>query len=96
MEDLSLKVDYNTGKFQSEVILKRSDTKGILFAFSQGQELQTHTAPVDVWLVMLEGECTFTIEEKKHTLKAGSITQIPATIPHSLKAITDFKMLLIR
>lgn len=73
-----------------------SNGKGIMFAFAQGQELKTHTSPTDAWLIMLEGESLYTINGAEHTLTAGSITAIPATVPHSLKAITNFKMLLIR
>lgn len=87
---------YNPERFVNMPLFNISNSKGILFAFAEGQELKTHTSPTDAWLIMLEGESLYTISGEDHALKAGSITAIPATVPHSLKAITNFKMLLIR
>ena len=96
MEDHTQKLAYNKERFVSMPLFTIDNCKSILFAFTEHQELKTHTSQVQAWLIMLEGECAFTINDEEHHLKAGSITAIPATVPHSLKAITDFKMLLVR
>lgn len=96
MEDQAQKLEYNKERFANMPLFNISNGKGILFAFTEGQELKTHTSPTDAWLVMLKGQSLYTINGEDHTLKAGSITAIPATVPHSLKAITNFKMILIR
>ncbi|WP_207432062.1 cupin domain-containing protein [Sabulibacter ruber] len=98
LPDLASQISYSLEKFQSRVLLDRNGQKTILFAFTPGQELKTHTTPVDALLIMLEGECSFVFpeEEVAQTLQAGQIIQIPAQVPHSVKALSPCKMALIR
>ncbi|RNI21770.1 cupin domain-containing protein [Rufibacter latericius] len=98
LEDLASQISYTTDRFQSKILLDHAGQKTILFAFAQGQELKTHTTPTDALLLVLEGECAFLFpqDEKEQTLKAGQIIRIPAQVQHALKAISDFKMVLIK
>ena len=96
MENLANQVDYNPEKFTHKLFLQNENQKSILFAFSKGQELKTHTTPVPALLIMLEGNCEFQMNGLSQTLSAGEIIEIPAQVPHSLKAASDFKMLLVK
>jgi quercetin dioxygenase-like cupin family protein len=98
LPDLASQLAYAPDKFQSKILADQNGQKIILFAFAQGQNLKTHTTPVDALLIMLEGECQFLFPEENSakTLRAGQIIQIPATVPHALHATSDFKMVLIK
>ncbi|MBC3539309.1 cupin domain-containing protein [Rufibacter sediminis] len=98
LPDLASQISYSPDKFQSQILLNSPDQKTILFAFDQGQELKTHTTPKDALLLVLEGSCYFLFpeEEKSQTLQAGQIIRIPAQVPHALKALSPFKMVLIK
>jgi quercetin dioxygenase-like cupin family protein len=65
-----------------------------LFAFDEGQGLSEHTAPYDVLVYLLDDEANVVISGKPIRLKKGEITIMPANEPHTLKAVTRFKMLL--
>jgi quercetin dioxygenase-like cupin family protein len=51
---------------------------------------------VDVLLVGLEGEAQLKVGERTILLQNGQVLQIPALVPHSLTALRNFKMLLIK
>ena len=46
-------------------------------------------------VLILDGKARITIGGKPHTLKKGEMIIIPGGIPHALKAVQPFKMLLI-
>ncbi|MGB6338988.1 MAG: cupin domain-containing protein, partial [Candidatus Aminicenantaceae bacterium] len=66
-----------------------------LFAFDLGQGLSEHTAPFDATVFCLEGEIEVTISGKPILVKKNEMVIMPADQPHSLKANSKFKMLLI-
>lgn len=67
-----------------------------LVAFKAGQELDTHLAPAELMVYVLEGEITFTMIDIPHTLKAGEFMLVGEGVPHSVAAITDAKMMLVK
>ena len=66
-----------------------------LFAFDSGQGLSEHSAPFDAVVNVIEGEGSFIIGEEEHNLKEGDLIIMPANVPHAVKAVQGFKMLLI-
>jgi quercetin dioxygenase-like cupin family protein len=66
-----------------------------IFAFDEGQGLSEHTAPFDAMAQILDGEAEIRISGKPFHLKTGEMIVMPANQPHSLRAITAFKMMLI-
>ncbi|MGC8935855.1 MAG: cupin domain-containing protein [Candidatus Methanomethylicaceae archaeon] len=66
-----------------------------LFAFDISQGLSEHTAPYDAMIYVLEGNAEVAISGKSHTLEEGEYIVMPANIPHSVKALSKFKMLLV-
>ena len=55
-----------------------------------------HTAPVNAVVQVIEGEVEITISDEKFILKEGEIILMPEGEPHSLLALTPFKMVLFK
>jgi quercetin dioxygenase-like cupin family protein len=97
LEELTSQIPYNAERVQTKVIFEKGEQKTTLFAFSKGQGLKPHTAPHDVIVIVLAGTCGFVLGDgEEQQVKGGQIVRIPAQILHSLRAITDFKMVLIK
>ncbi len=88
-------IEYQESSVVSRTIIDQKTGTLTLFAFSQGQGLSEHTAPFDALVHLLDGEAEVTISGKSYLLKAGETIIMPANKPHALKAIKDFKMLLV-
>lgn len=87
-------VNYQEGAVVSRTLISRPTGTVTLFAFDDGQGLSEHTAPFDALAHVLEGEAEIVVSGKPLPTKAGSAVLMPANQPHSLKALTRFKMLL--
>lgn len=87
-------VNYQPGSIVSRILLKREKGNVTLFAFDEGQGLSEHTAPFDALVQGIEGEGEVTISGRPFTVKPGELILLPAQQPHSVKAVTAFKMLL--
>jgi quercetin dioxygenase-like cupin family protein len=68
--------------------------KVVLFGFAAGQELSEHTAAVPAHLHFLSGEAEVKLGDDTVTATAHSWVQMPARLPHAIKAKTPVKMLL--
>ena len=86
--------NYQTGAVVSRQITKAEGGNVTLFAFDDGQELSEHTAPFDAFVLILDGEAEIKISGQPYLLKAGEGIIMPANLPHAVKAIQKFKMLL--
>lgn len=85
---------YNEGSVVSRQITKADAGNVTLFAFDKEQELSEHTAPYDALAHVLDGEVEITLGGKPFQLKPGDAIIMPANVPHAVKALTRFKMLL--
>lgn len=65
-----------------------------LFAFDEGQGLSEHTAPFDALVNVVEGESEIIINGKANRVHEGELILMPADIPHALRAVKRFKMIL--
>ena len=88
-------VEYQDDTVVSRTIIDKTAGTVTLFAFGEDQGLSEHTAPFDAIVNIIDGEAEITIAKNKHHLKQGEMIIMPANIPHALKAIKKFKMLLI-
>ncbi|MCX7879374.1 MAG: cupin domain-containing protein [Ignavibacteria bacterium] len=79
----------------SRTLLKNEGGNVTLFSFWEGQGLSEHTAPFDALIICLEGTAKITIGPNEYLLNEDDSIIMPANIPHSLKALSNFKMLLI-
>ena len=88
-------VTYQKHSIVSKELLNKKAGTLTLFAFDKGEGLSEHTAPYDASVLILDGRATVVIGGKPYRLKKNEMIIMPANIPHSLKAVERFKMLLI-
>ncbi len=88
-------VAYQGGSVVSKEIIKKPTGTVTVFAFDKDQGLTEHTAPFDALVQIVDGEAEIIISGESHQAKEGEIIIMPAGKPHALKALTQFKMLLV-
>jgi quercetin dioxygenase-like cupin family protein len=87
-------VDYAAGAIVSKTVLKKQTGNISLFAFDKGEALSEHTAPFDAVIQVVDGKGEVTIGGKPFILTTGETIIMPGGIPHSVKAVEKFKMVL--
>ena len=88
-------IAYQEGSVVSKTLIDKPNGTVTLFAFDKGQALSEHTAPYDALIQVIEGKAEVTIDGKPHELSSGEQIVMPANHPHSVTALTQFKMLLV-
>ncbi len=86
---------YDSGSVLSKTVAQKGNVSVTFFAFDEGEGLDAHTAPGDAMVVVTDGEVLVTIDDVAHVVKAGMSIVMPANVPHALKAIRKFKMMLV-
>ncbi len=86
-------------RFQDDAIVSRTMIKNTggsvtVFAFDGGQELSEHTVPFDALVYIFDGEAEIRIADSMHRVVAGETIVLPADVPHAVKAVQRFKMML--
>lgn len=93
---LAAQIEAENEKVQFKHIFANDNGGVVLVAFKAGQQLETHTAPAEVMVNVLEGEIEFTMLDKPHTLKGGEFLLMGAGVPHSVVAKADSKLMLVK
>ncbi len=88
-------IAYQTGAVVSREVVKKKAGTVTLFAFDEGQGLSEHTAPFDALVHVLDGVAEISIGGKLHRVGKDGMILMPAHVPHALKAVERFKMLLV-
>ena len=88
-------VTYHTGSVISRTLIDRKVGTITLFSFDAGQGLSEHTVPYDAFVQIVDGTAEVTIDGVAQNVAAGEFIIMPANIPHSLKAVEQFKMMLV-
>jgi quercetin dioxygenase-like cupin family protein len=88
-------VGYQDGAIVSREVVSQPTGTVTVFAFDEGEQLSEHTAPFDAMVIDLDGEADIAIGGKANRVKPGEMIIMPANVPHALKAVTRFKMLLV-
>jgi quercetin dioxygenase-like cupin family protein len=88
-------VAYQPEAIVSKTILKTGSGSVTLFAFAAGESLSEHTTSQNALVVVTDGAVDITISGEKYSVQKGEMIALPAGEPHALKAVTDFKMILI-
>ena len=88
-------VNYQDGAVVSREVVSQPTGTVTAFAFDAGEQLSEHTAPFDAMVIDLDGEADIAIGGKVNRVKPGEMIIMPAAVPHALKAVTRFKMLLV-
>src|SRR5512139_670353 len=87
-------VDYSAGAIVSKTVLKKQTGNISLFSFDKGEALSEHTAPFDAMIQVVDGKGEIIIGGKSNFLETGQTIIMPANIPHAVKAVEKFKMVL--
>lgn len=88
-------VNYQPGAVVSKTLIDKPTGTVTLFAFAEGQGLSEHTAPFDAMVNVVDGQAEVMIAGEKFNLQSGDMIIMPANKPHALKAVKEFKMLLV-
>jgi quercetin dioxygenase-like cupin family protein len=92
--DLASFTEYSPNSVVSKIIAKNKAGNITYFAFDEGEELSEHTTPFNAIVQVIDGEVELTIGGAPVTVSAGQIAMMPADIPHAVKAVKRFKMIL--
>ena len=87
-------IDYADGSVVSKVITRKPGGNITLFAFDKDEELAEHSSPHDALVEVLDGVAEITIGGTPSVVERGYCILLPANIPHALKAMEKFKMML--
>jgi quercetin dioxygenase-like cupin family protein len=93
--NMSEMLSYQQGAVVSRTLIKKDNGTVTIFAFDKGEGLSEHKAPYDALVYIIEGEADITISGNSNSVKSGEMIIMPTNNPHSLKATTNFKMLLV-
>jgi len=86
--------DYAPDSIVSRTLAKAKGGTLTFFAFDAGQELSEHSAPFDAYVFVVDGRVELTIGGQRVPASAGQLVRMPANVPHAVKAVERFKMLL--
>ncbi|MFH1477164.1 MAG: cupin domain-containing protein [Verrucomicrobiota bacterium] len=86
--------DYAAGSVVSRTLIDKQVGTLTLFAFDAGQGLSEHTAPYDAVVQILDGEAELVIAGQPVKARAGELVIMPSGVPHAVRAVQRFKMLL--
>jgi quercetin dioxygenase-like cupin family protein len=92
--EITTLVNYSEAAVVSRTLVKNEAGTITAFAFDKDQGLSEHSAPFDALVQVVDGEAEVVIAGTAHTVSAGQMILMPADIPHALRAVTQFKMLL--
>ncbi len=88
-------VDYGAGAVVSRTLTKGAAGTLTVFAFDAGEELSEHSAPFDAYVTVLDGQGEIIIAGQSVIAATGQTVLMPADVPHAVKAVERFKMLLV-
>jgi quercetin dioxygenase-like cupin family protein len=92
--DLTKLIEYSKDSIVSRTIAERKAGTLTVFAFDKGQGLSEHSAPFDAIVQVIDGNGEFTIGGVPVKVSAGQLIIMPANVPHAVRAVKKFKMLL--
>ena len=87
-------IAYAEGSVVSKTIIKKPTGTITLFSFDAGEGLSEHSSPHEALVQVLEGSVEITIGGEPSVVAEGECLILPANVPHALKAVERFKMLL--
>ncbi len=65
-------------------------------SLEKGAVFPKHSSPTDAYLILLEGEISFAINENSYRLTAQQSLHFPKKTEHSVKAFENSKFLIVR
>ena len=86
---------YQDGSVVSRMLVNKPAGTITLFAFDAGEGLSEHTAPYDAIVTIIDGEAEITIAGREFHLRKGQMIIMPAHVPHAVRAVQRFRMMLV-
>lgn len=96
VHNLADQIETGNDKVHFKAIFSNENGGVSLIAFKSGQKLDTHTAPCELMVTVLEGEIVFTVIDQPKVLKAGNFMLVGADVPHNVLAKSDAKVMLMK
>jgi quercetin dioxygenase-like cupin family protein len=93
--DLQATVEIPPDGILSRTVYSDASVTVVLFGFDAGQELSEHMAARPALLLILRGEAHVTLGGDQFEARAGAWAQMPAGLPHSVRATTPLVMQLV-
>lgn len=88
-------IEYQKDSVVSKTLIKKEKGTITIFAFDKEQGLSEHTAPFDALVQVVDGKADILLNGQSNIVSKGEMIIMPANIPHALKAIEKFKMMLV-
>jgi quercetin dioxygenase-like cupin family protein len=92
--DAAQSVEYSANAVVSKTIVKKATGNITLFAFDKDEGLSEHSSPHDALVHILDGTAEITVGGEPFLADTGQCILLPANIPHALRALKKFKMML--
>lgn len=86
---------YTEGGITSKALVSNPGGSITFFSFDKDQSLSEHSAPFDAFVQILDGKAEIKIGGEPKIVRAGEFIIMPGNVPHALKALEKFKMLLV-
>lgn len=91
---LTDEVEVRPGQVVSKTLAQNDALSLTVFAFAKGEAISSHDSEGDAMVTCLEGKGRLTVGGEDYVIGEGESLVMPATIPHAVYAVEDFKMLL--
>ena len=88
-------VEVEPGRVNSLTLAQTPGAKITVFAIDADEGMQSHAAPGDAIITVLDGTGEVTLEGVPHELSAGDSIVMSKGAPHAVRGVTPFKMLLM-
>ena len=79
-----------------EKLFKTDTTENILICLEKGHQFPKHTSPKDAFLLVLQGQIIFHIDNKTITLGKQQLYSFPKYTEHYVTAVENAKFLIVR
>ena len=89
-------IKYSSDKVEFQQVFETSNGGVSFVAMKKGQKLEPHTAPFEVMVNVCEGEIEFTMLDHISKLSEGEFLLMGANVLHSVNALKDSKLMLIK
>lgn len=93
---LASQVEKNESKVVFKEVMENENGGVVLLAFNAGLDLARHVAPAEVMVYVVEGEVEFTMNDRPLHLGKGDFFLMGNGVPHSVHAVTDAKIMLVK
>ena len=85
-----------TGGSKTITLADLSGKQVICKTFIPGDKMALHTAPVDVFVLLLDGQMDVSLAKETSRFVAGNYVVIPANMTHALVCIETARLLIYR